>query len=221
MSGRRELSINGLPPGNLACKGCGVALEDEQRRGRKREWCSDKCRANWRRRNEHYTPPAFVGSYDLLPEHIKKNFIPGDPDECWIYARRSSNGYATNTSVKCFKGSAYRLIYMMLIEPIPEGLTLDHLCDNGHGGCVNPNHLWPCTQQENVTRPPHTQAGRHMRATHCKHGHEFTPENTGTWVKGKRYCLTCQRERNRRYVAEGRARVYSQRHRDKKKAGVV
>jgi len=29
--------------------------------------------------------------------------------------------------------------------------------------------------------------------THCKHGHEFTPENTKVDVKGWRYCRTCHR----------------------------
>lgn len=33
--------------------------------------------------------------------------------------------------------------------------------------------------------------------THCRHGHEYTPENTNT-RNGSRTCRACQRDRNRR-----------------------
>ncbi len=32
-------------------------------------------------------------------------------------------------------------------------------------------------------------------ATHCKRGHEFTPENTGGLDKRQRYCRACERIR--------------------------
>lgn len=35
--------------------------------------------------------------------------------------------------------------------------------------------------------------------THCTHGHEFTPENTGRTKTGKRFCRECQRDRVRRF----------------------
>lgn len=31
--------------------------------------------------------------------------------------------------------------------------------------------------------------------THCRHGHEYSPENTAR-SRGKRYCITCQRNRD-------------------------
>jgi hypothetical protein len=36
------------------------------------------------------------------------------------------------------------------------------------------------------------------RPTHCKHGHEFTPENTIEFKNGKRKCRTCRNEYDRR-----------------------
>lgn len=59
------------------------------------------------------------------------------------------------------------------------------------------------------------EQGRHGQArhgvvaqiTHCIHGHEFTPENTTSLsTRGGRICLTCKRERTRRYDAKRRGR---------------
>lgn len=40
-----------------------------------------------------------------------------------------------------------------------------------------------------------TIAARLRAATHCKRGHEFTPENTTIRQNGRRLCRTCQRDR--------------------------
>ena len=51
------------------------------------------------------------------------------------------------------------------------------------------------------------QAGWEARRgmTHCKRGHEFTPENTVFDSRGCRVCRECRRFRKRRQVAEKRA----------------
>lgn len=33
----------------------------------------------------------------------------------------------------------------------------------------------------------------YRKKTHCKHGHDFTPENTGTTAAGHRFCRTCKK----------------------------
>lgn len=48
---------------------------------------------------------------------------------------------------------AHRWSYEHHVGPIPEGLTLDHLCRNR--SCVNPTHLEPVTRGENVRRGMH------------------------------------------------------------------
>lgn len=42
--------------------------------------------------------------------------------------------------------------------------------------------------------------------THCKRGHEFTPENTGVSSSGGRRCLTCHKVEGARYRALRKAR---------------
>jgi hypothetical protein len=84
---------------------------------------------------------------------------------------------------------AHRIAYELWMGPIPPHLELDHLCRNP--SCVNPGHLEPVSHAENLRRIP--------ARTHCLKGHEFTPENTGVHVRGKRYCLACKSERDRQY----------------------
>lgn len=96
---------------------------------------------------------------------------------------------------------AHRLVYEVLVGPIPDGMTLDHLCRNRR--CVNPDHLEPVPNRENVLRGIGITA-ENKRKTHCVRGHEFTPDNT--YAHGsKRHCRTCRtenmRERRRNGIA--------------------
>jgi hypothetical protein len=72
------------------------------------------------------------------------------------------------------------------VGPIPEGLTIDHLCRAIR--CVNPAHLEPVTNAENIRRAALANA-----RSHCPHGHEYTPENSYFDPKGGRRCRECQR----------------------------
>jgi hypothetical protein len=45
---------------------------------------------------------------------------------------------------------AHRVAYELYVGPIPEGLTIDHLCRVRT--CVNPLHLEPVTLAENIKR---------------------------------------------------------------------
>lgn len=91
---------------------------------------------------------------------------------------------------------AHRMAYIGAKGPIPDELSLDHLCRNRK--CCNPDHLEPVTHQENCLRgvSPHAM---NAQKTHCANGHEFTPENT-YFLKSKpgrlngRACRICTLE---------------------------
>ena len=111
-------------------------------------------------------------------------------DGCWAWlGTPTEKGYG-RLDVDGRFWMAHRYSYTLLVGPIPDGLQIDHLCRNRL--CVNPAHLEPVTQRENIVRGI-SPAAMNASKTHCKRGHEFTPENTGVDASGGRYCRTCKR----------------------------
>jgi hypothetical protein len=88
---------------------------------------------------------------------------------------------------------AHRVAYELSEGPIPEGLVIDHLCRNR--ACVNPAHMEPVTNHENVMRGE-GEAAKNKAKTHCPQGHEYSEDNTYRAARGDRQCKTCRRERD-------------------------
>jgi HNH endonuclease len=106
----------------------------------------------------------------------------------WIGARGGAGNYGMFTQVvegKRITKVAHRWSYMYYVGAIPDTLQLDHLCRIHE--CIRPEHLEAVTAQMNQKR------GLNGSKTHCKHRHEFTPENTYTNPRGQRECKTCRR----------------------------
>lgn len=117
------------------------------------------------------------------------------PDGCWIWTGATNDGGYGQLRADDRVQYAHRLAYETFVGPIPDGLQIDHLCRTRL--CVNPAHLEPVTQRENILRGESPQALR-SRATHCIAGHPLSGGNLYIRPDGKgRHCRTCQRRRNR------------------------
>lgn len=129
--------------------------------------------------------------------------IPFDENGCIIWPlRQTKNGYGHSNKGRS-SVVAHRLAYENQVGPIPDGLTLDHLCRNRL--CVNPEHLEPVTQRENNLRG-NSVSGINHRKTQCKHGHPLRGDNLHIDAKGHRRCLDCRERRWRKTNVKKRLR---------------
>ena len=118
-------------------------------------------------------------------------------DGCWEWTGPNDGKYG-----RFYRGGqsnrAHRLSYELFVGEIPDGLWVLHHCDNPP--CIRPDHLFLGDCQANMRDA--AQKGRictigQSLKTHCKRGHEFTPENTYVDTKGHRRCRTCATERRK------------------------
>lgn len=116
------------------------------------------------------------------------------PNGCWQWLRSCRGKYPT-IHVQGKDLCAHRYSYELHKGPVPSGLTLDHLCRNTR--CVNPTHLEPVTNRENVLRGIGPSA-INAKKTKCPQGHVYSAANTRVSSSGKRHCRTCHRFRMRR-----------------------
>lgn len=142
----------------------------------------------------------------FLPRfHAKYRVLPATG--CWEWtAARSRAGSYGSIGVPPYKPYpmqlAHRIAYELFSGDIPAGLVVDHRC--GNKGCVNPEHLQAIPFAENLMRGS-DPAYHPVALDYCRHGHEWTPENTTYSKGGTRLCRECNRlECRRAYKAHPR-----------------
>lgn len=109
---------------------------------------------------------------------------------------------------------AHRVAYEKAHGPIPEGMTVDHICHDPnvcqkgvqcpHRRCVNVRHMVLVSAKDNRERAYSAWSQK----THCPEGHPYSGDNLMV-SGGKRYCRTCRNEalkERRRKESAGRCR---------------
>lgn len=133
-------------------------------------------------------PRDLCGRGALKYEPMEKFMLLVAKDDgtgCWVWTGgRNRDGFGLVRFGKNYL--AHRWIYEQRHGRIPPKLQVRQMCDNQL--CVNPDHLDAVTQRTNA------QQWSKATATHCKHGHEYTPENTYRDPSGgRRRCRECKR----------------------------
>jgi hypothetical protein len=148
-----------------------------------------ECRTDPRRRIHRWSAMSSISSVEA---------------GCWEWLGERHKGYG-RIRVNGRQQQAHRVSYEAFIGPIPDGLTIDHLC--GNPACVNPEHLEAVSLRENIMRGSSPTAIAHKTDT-CKRGHSLLGDNvywqalrTGQRVRA---CKACRALRNREYRARKR-----------------
>lgn len=176
-------------------------------------WCmSDFCPDQSRGAHNHIEGQtvyrAVEGADTTAVEALDRFYtrVAMGPNGCHIWTgTRATNGYG-QFHAHSKRWASHRWIYTRLVGPIPDGLVIDHVvCDTPL--CVNPAHLEPKTQAENILRgrgPTAINAAK----TECINGHPLSGDNLFIAAQGRRKCRQCKRERERasqsRYIERKR-----------------
>lgn len=118
---------------------------------------------------------------------------------CWLWPGLAPYG-PVKRSLRLFKG---------IIHPGGVNNHIRHSCDTP--ACINPDHLTLGTRGENMDdmfrrgRAATHISSQRKQKTHCKSGHEFTPENIMIEIDGKwrkRKCRACKAISCAKYLAK-------------------
>lgn len=74
----------------------------------------------------------------LLPPRLSEKFTV-DPDGCWRWTAAKQQGGYGMFKWQGIGQPAHRVVYRLIVGPIPAGMDVDHTCRVPE--CVSPDHL--------------------------------------------------------------------------------
>lgn len=116
-------------------------------------------------------------------------------DGCWLWPYGlNKDGYGVTT--RSYRQQlVHRVVYELLVGPIPDGMTVDHRCHNldpecpagrcDHRRCANPSDLVLATSAANTLEGKGV-AATNARKTHCDNRHPLSGGNLYVSPKGYR-----------------------------------
>lgn len=139
---------------------------------------------------------------DRAREALERYSVPEPNSGCVLWTGAYNFGGYGRVWIEGKRRASHRVAYELAVGPIPDGLTIDHLCRTP--ACVNPMHLEAVTMRENVMRG-NTLPAMEAKRTVCLKGHPYDRIE----VDGSRTCKTCDRDgARRRYNPEKRRASY-------------
>jgi hypothetical protein len=148
-----------------------------------------KISESWRKRPRLTAEQLAESAEKRFAKSVKEGPIPeARPDlgPCLLFTGAKSNGYG-QFRYEERNGYAHRYAWERENGPIPDGLTVDHLCRVRH--CVRVSHF---ELVDAVTNYMRAVAVRDK----CPNGHPYTADNLRTYRGGRRRCVTCMRKQH-------------------------
>lgn len=147
-----------------------------------------------------------TSTIDRFFQHVEQ---PPNSAACWVWGGRKTPVDRSKTRYARFRHQgktvpAHRWAFEQFRFPVRPGLVIDHLCRNTF--CVNPWHMEPVTNKENILRGIGVTAQR-ARKTECLNGHPLRDGNLYLSPKGYRQCRECRNARYRGYRRRNAARL--------------
>lgn len=133
-------------------------------------------------------------------------------ETCWLWNGWRCQGYG-RIKVNAKPHLAHRISYILFKGHIPDGMAVCHSCDIKH--CVNPDHLFLGTNQENTKDKIIKGRGIDSKI-YCRRGHIRIKSNTRVEVSSKgtsRRCEICRKinlEKNKNHdkIAAQHSKLY-------------
>ena len=128
------------------CNHCGVSFERYRMnatRAAKPQFCSPQC----------FSATAENRAQSKFRERLLKNIAVSGDEECWLWTGRlDPRGYGRFDvrfpgELRARPRLAHRLVYTVLVGPVPDNMMICHRCDNPP--CCNPAHHFVGTPKDN------------------------------------------------------------------------